>query len=78
MLTALWSGLGDEFAKRWAARVLTPAFAFWAGGLVVLWWHAHAQGVKTMAGHTSCRHHDMAARTAGIAQAVFIVVGLIL
>jgi hypothetical protein len=46
MLAAFWSGLGGEFAKRWAARVLTPAFAFWAGGLAAIWWHSHGLGVR--------------------------------
>jgi hypothetical protein len=79
MLTAFWSGLGEEFAKRWATRVLTPAFVFWAGGLVVLWWHAHAQGVKA---HGWA--HELSTTTTwlrglpGIAQAVLVVVGLIL
>jgi hypothetical protein len=79
MLTAFWSGLGDEFAKRWAARILTPAFAFWAGGLFVLWWHAHAHGVGE---HGWA--HELSATTAwlrglpGLAQAVLVVVGLIL
>ena len=79
MLTAFWSGLGDEFAKRWAARILTPAFAFWAGGLVVLWWHAHAPGVQE---HGWA--HELSATTTwlrglpGIAQAALVVVGLIL
>jgi hypothetical protein len=45
VLTALWSGLGGELAKQWAARLLTPAFAFWSGGLAALWWHAHSAGV---------------------------------
>jgi hypothetical protein len=39
--------LGGELAKQWAARILTPAFAFWAGGLAALWWHAHHRGVQT-------------------------------
>jgi hypothetical protein len=79
MLTAFWSGLGAEFAKRWAAGILTPAFAFWAGGLVVLWWHAHASGVQE---HGWA--HELSAATTwlrglpGIAQAVLVVVGLIL
>ncbi len=46
MLTAFWSGLGGEFAKRIVVRVLTPAFAFWIGGLTAVWWHAHAAGVQ--------------------------------
>jgi hypothetical protein len=79
MLTAFWSGLGDEFAKRWAARILTPAFAFWAGGLAVLWWHAHGQGVSE---HGWA--HELSVTTTwlrsvpGVAQAAFVVVGLIL
>src|SRR5215472_3026100 len=46
MLAAFWSGLGGEFARQWAARVLTPAFAFWAGGLAAVWWHGHGQAVR--------------------------------
>jgi hypothetical protein len=46
MLAAFWSGLGGEFAKQWAARVLTPAFAFWVGGLAAIWWHSHGRGVS--------------------------------
>ncbi|WP_431929100.1 hypothetical protein [Nonomuraea jabiensis] len=46
MLAAFWSGLGKEFAQRWAARMLTPAFAFWLGGLAAVWWDAHAAGVR--------------------------------
>jgi hypothetical protein len=47
MLTAFWSGLGGDLAKRWTARVLTPAFAFWLGGLAAVWWRAHERGVRT-------------------------------
>lgn len=45
MLTAFWSGLGGELAKQWAARILTPAFVFWVGGLSLVWWNAHGSGV---------------------------------
>src|SRR5215469_5284958 len=79
MLTAFWSGLGAEFAQRWVARVLTPAFAFWAGGLAALWWHAHARGVSAH----GWAHELSASATSlrglpGIAQAVLIVAGLVL
>jgi hypothetical protein len=47
MLTALWSGLGSELGRRWAARVLTPALAFWLGGLAAVWWRAHEGGIRT-------------------------------
>jgi hypothetical protein len=46
VLAAFWSGLGGELGKQWAVRILTPAFAFWAGGLAALWWHAHQVGVR--------------------------------
>jgi hypothetical protein len=47
MLAAFWSGLGGELAKQWISRILTPAFAFWAGGLAVLWWNSHDAGVRS-------------------------------
>lgn len=45
MLDAFWSGVGEELARHWVARVLTPAFAFWAGGLALVWWHAYEAAV---------------------------------
>lgn len=45
MLEALWSGVGKELARHWVTQVLTPAFAFWVGGLSLLWSHVHATGV---------------------------------
>ncbi|RZB13796.1 hypothetical protein StrepF001_42230 [Streptomyces sp. F001] len=47
MLTAFWSGLGSEFAKQWAVRILTPAFLFWAGGFAAIWWSSHGSGVRS-------------------------------
>jgi hypothetical protein len=29
-----WKNIGQALAKEWTARMLTPAFAFWAGGLL--------------------------------------------
>jgi hypothetical protein len=46
VLAAFWSGLGGELAKQWAARILTPAFAFWAGGLALVWWSEHGDRVR--------------------------------
>jgi hypothetical protein len=46
VLAAFWSGLGGELAKNWAARVLTPAFAFWTGGLALVWWDYHGDDVR--------------------------------
>jgi hypothetical protein len=42
MLDAFWSGVGEELARTWVARVFTPAFAFWVGGAALLWWNAYA------------------------------------
>ena len=36
-MNPLGQALGGRLAEQFAARVLTPAFAFWAGGLVALW-----------------------------------------
>lgn len=40
------SGLGTELAKQAVVRMLTPAFAFWAGGIAAVWWHAHSAAVR--------------------------------
>jgi hypothetical protein len=45
MLEKFWSGVGEELARTWLARVLTPAFAFWVGGATLLWWSSHADDV---------------------------------
>jgi hypothetical protein len=45
MLDAFWSGVGEELARTWVARVLTPAFAFWVGGAALLWCHLFADEV---------------------------------
>lgn len=79
MLAAFWSGLGGEFAKQWAARILTPAFAFWAGGLAAVWWHSHGRDVRTRGWP-----HELSATAAwlhqlpGLAQGILIVAGLLL
>jgi hypothetical protein len=36
MLETLGAGLGSKLAERWVTVVLSPAFAFWAGGLVAV------------------------------------------
>jgi len=46
VLSAFWSGLGGEFAKQWATRILSPALAFWAGGLALVWWNVHGGRVQ--------------------------------
>lgn len=46
MLEAIWSGVGEELSKHWVARVLTPAFAFWAGGLALVWLNANASDIQ--------------------------------
>lgn len=39
MLTKILDGLGTTFATQWSANLLTAAFVFWSGGLLVLAWH---------------------------------------
>jgi hypothetical protein len=41
MLTQFFSNLGGKLAEQWASTVLTPAFVFWAGGLVAWVWRHH-------------------------------------
>jgi hypothetical protein len=38
MLTKFWETFGSKLAENWAARVLTPAVVFWAGGLLAVTW----------------------------------------
>jgi hypothetical protein len=37
-VTALWTGLGGKLAERWIVMIVSPAFAFWAGGVVAWTW----------------------------------------
>lgn len=46
MLTAFWSGLGGEFSKQWATKILSPALAFWTAGLALVWWSVHGDRVQ--------------------------------
>ncbi|NAZ76979.1 hypothetical protein GTQ99_16345 [Kineococcus sp. T13] len=39
-MTALWTGLGDKVVDRFTVLLLSPALAFWFGG-VLAWVHAH-------------------------------------
>lgn len=78
MLTAFWSGLGTEFAKQWVARVLTPAFAFWSGGLAAIWWHAHGQGVRTRGwAHELSATATWSQKLPGLAQGLLVVAALL-
>ena len=35
MMAKFWEGLGDKLSAQWVATILTPAFVFWWGALVV-------------------------------------------
>lgn len=79
MLAAFWSGLGGEFAKQWAARILTPAFAFWAAGLAAIWWHSHGRAVRAHGWpHELSATADSLHRLPGLAQGILVVAGLLL
>jgi hypothetical protein len=47
MLTKFWETVGSKLAEHWVARVLTPAFAFWAGGLLAVAWDGLRADVRT-------------------------------
>lgn len=53
MIEGLWENIGQALAKEWTARMLTPAFTFWGGGLLAwafrygwgdlaAWWSARS------------------------------------
>jgi hypothetical protein len=79
MLGALWSGLGGEVAKHWMARILTPAFAFWCGGLLLAWTHRHAADAHRTGWPAQC---EAAARDLqklpGLLQAALVLAALAL
>jgi hypothetical protein len=79
VLASFWSGLGGELAKQWIARVLTPAFAFWAGGFAAVWWHNHSDAVRAN-GWTSelDRWAKPLEQLPGIAQALLVIGALML
>lgn len=49
MLASFWTGLGDKLADRWLTAVLSPAFLFWAGGLLA-WTFDREDGRLTASG----------------------------
>jgi hypothetical protein len=78
MLEAFWSGLGGQFAKHLAARVLTPALAFWAGGLAAIWWHGHGQGVRALGwAHELTATAMWPGKLPGVVQGLLVVAALI-
>jgi hypothetical protein len=48
MLSKLWDKLGEGLSERWLLTVLSPAFAFWFGGL---WAYATRHGVSGVTQH---------------------------
>ena len=73
MLDAFWSGVGEELAKTWVARVLTPAFVYWAAAVALVWWSVHSGGVAAR-GWTA----EIAASATGIgALPVVVQIGLV-
>lgn len=44
MIGDFWRGVGGQLAERWAAALFSPAFAFWAGGLLAWMSRPGAQG----------------------------------
>lgn len=50
MTASLFTGFGSKLAEQWVALVLTPAFAFWAGGVAAwAWGHGRGDGWEEIA-----------------------------
>jgi hypothetical protein len=79
VLSAFWSGLGGELAKQWAARIVTPALAFWFGGLAAVWWHAHGDAVDANGWAAELeRTIEPLRELPAVAQGLLVVGGLVL
>jgi hypothetical protein len=79
VLAAFWSGLGGDLAKNWLARVLTPAFTFWAAGLAAVWWHLHATDIRAHGWTRTVRTSGAGLNSlSGVLQVVLILTALLL
>ena len=78
MFTALWSGLGGKVAEKWAALLLSPALAFWTGGLLAwVWAHGGFTGrVSGWAELAEWWRREVEA-TGTVAPVVFVVFALL-
>lgn len=79
MLTAFWSGIGQDLARYWVAKVLTPALAFWAGGLGLVWWNLNSADIAREGWPAAmAASADRLGRTPAMVQGALIVGALVL
>src|SRR2546430_2383406 len=78
MLTALWSGLGDKAAERWASLLRSPALAFWlVGALAWAWAHGWLFGSAAEWGRLLHGWDQQVGRAGVVAQIALLLVLLL-
>jgi hypothetical protein len=78
MLTKFWETIGSKLAEHWVARVLSPAFAFWAGGLLAVAWGSLRDDVRAGGWAMALRRPASALQALPVvAQAALVVVLLV-
>jgi hypothetical protein len=78
MLTSFWEGLGSKLAEQWAARILTPAFVFWIGGLTAWVWGNLGDDIHANGWAAALQAHTTKLQTLPIALQVALVVVILL
>ncbi len=78
MLTTFWEGLGNKLAEQWAPRILTPAFAFWLGGLIAWLWGNLGADIRANGWAAALQAHTTKLHTLPIVLQVALVVVILL
>jgi hypothetical protein len=78
MLTKFWEGLGGKLAEQWAARILTPAFVFWTGGLAAWVWGNLGDDIRTKGWTAALQEQTSKLQTLPVALQVTLVVVILL
>jgi len=78
MLTTFWEGLGNKLAEQWAPRILTPAFAFWTGGLAAWLWGNLGDDIRANGWAVALQRHTTKFDNLPIALQVALVIVVLL
>jgi hypothetical protein len=78
MLTKFWEGLGGKLAEQWAARILTPAFAFWTGALAAWVWGNLGDDIRANGWTAALQQYTSKLQTLPIALQVALIVVILL
>jgi hypothetical protein len=78
MLTTFWEGLGSKVAEQWALRILTPAFAFWTGGLTAWLWGNLGDDIRANGWAAALQEHTSKLQTLPVALQVALVIVILL